>query len=117
MPVLFFILLSVILGATAQVLFKVGVQHLGHIVFNLQELSHLVFNPFILSGLAAFAFSFFLWIIVLAKVPLSYAYPMVSLGYVFVFLAARIFLGESLPPLRILGLALIITGILAIARS
>ncbi len=117
MPVLFLILLSVFLGAVAQVLFKVGVQHLGQVVFNLQGLGRLVFSPFVLSGLVAFASSFLLWLKVLAEVPLSYAYPMVSLGYVFVFLAAWLFLGESLPPLRVLGLALIVAGILAIARS
>ncbi|MGI9860685.1 SMR family transporter [Moorella naiadis] len=117
MPVLFFILISVFLGAAAQVLFKVGVQHLDGVVFDLQGFIRLGLSPFILTGLVSFAASFILWLKVLADVPLSYAYPMVSLGYVLVFLVSWLFLGESLPPLRILGLVLIIAGILAIARS
>jgi len=111
------ILLSVLLGATAQILFKVGVLQLGNIRFDWQGIVRLALNPAILVGLVAFAASFFLWLKVLAAVPLSYAYPMVSLGYVFIFVVSWLFLGESLPALRILGLALIVCGIFFIARS
>ncbi len=117
MPVLLLILLSVLLGATAQILFKVGVLQLGSISFDWPGIARLALNPAILSGLAAFAASFLLWLKILAAAPLSYAYPMVSLGYVFVFVVSWLYLGESLPPLRVLGLALIIAGIFFIARS
>ncbi|MDN5345396.1 MAG: hypothetical protein PWQ18_1510 [Clostridia bacterium] len=117
MPILLLIFLSVFLGAGAQVLFKVGVLQLGSIRFDCPGVIRLALNPAILGGLLAFAASFLLWLKVLAQVPLSYAYPMVSLGYVFVFLISWLFLGENLPVLRVLGLALIIGGILLIARS
>ncbi|CEP66651.1 Drug/metabolite transporter [Moorella glycerini] len=117
MPVLVLILLSVFLGAGAQVLFKVGVLQLDSLKFNIPGITGLLFSPYILGGLVAFAASFLLWLKVLAEVPLSYAYPMVSLGYVFVFLLSWLYLGESLPALRVVGLALIIGGILLIARS
>ncbi|WP_406677337.1 SMR family transporter [Neomoorella carbonis] len=117
MPVLFLILLSVFLGAGAQILFKVGVLQLDTLKFNIPGITGLLFSPYILGGLAAFAASFLLWLKVLAEVPLSYAYPMVSLGYVFVFLFSWLYLGESIPALRIVGLALIIGGILLISRS
>ncbi|GEA14414.1 MAG: hypothetical protein PWR22_2006 [Moorella sp. (in: firmicutes)] len=117
MPVLFLIFLSVFLGAGAQVLFKVGVLQLDSLKFNIPGITSLLFSPYIIGGLAAFATSFLLWLKILASVPLSYAYPMVSLGYVFVFLLSWLYLGESLPVLRIVGLALIISGILLIAWS
>ena len=98
-------------------LLKIGVLRLESTAFNLPALVNLIFNLYLLAGLVAFAISFFLWLKILAAVPLSYAYPMVSLGYVFVFLAAWLILGESLPPLRLIGLSLIIAGILFVAAS
>lgn len=98
-------------------LLKIGVLHAGGMEFNLRGLALLLSNPYVLGGLGTFAASFFVWIKVLAVVPLSYAYPMVSLGYVLVFLFSWLFLGESLPAPRILGLVLIIGGIFLVARS
>ncbi|WP_258358925.1 SMR family transporter [Moorella sulfitireducens] len=117
MPVILLIFLSVLLGAGAQVLFKIGVLQLDNFKFDFPGITGLLFTPYILGGLAAFAVSFFLWLKVLAEAPLSFAYPMASLGYVFVFLFSWLYLGESLPVLRVIGLALIITGIFFIAHS
>lgn len=52
-----------------------------------------------------------LWLVVLGRLELSIAYPMLSLGYVVVMLAARWFFHETIPPRRWLGTALIMAGI------
>ena len=41
-------------------------------------------NPFVVGGAVAYALSFALWLIVLTRVDLSYAYPLLSMGYVLV---------------------------------
>ncbi|NLW07306.1 MAG: EamA family transporter [Clostridia bacterium] len=117
MPAILLILASVLLGATAQVLLKIAVLKLGNISYSLIGLLKLITSIYIWAGLFAFASSFLLWLKVLAAVPLSYAYPMVSLSYVFVFLASWLFLGEAQPPLRFVGLALIISGFFFVAFS
>ena len=38
--------------------------------------------PFILAGLACYVVSVVVWVIGLSKVPVSIAYPMLSIGYV-----------------------------------
>jgi undecaprenyl phosphate-alpha-L-ara4N flippase subunit ArnE len=52
-----------------------------------------------------------LWLVVLGKLELSIAYPMLSMGYVVVMLAARWLFHETIPPRRWLGTAFIMAGI------
>ncbi|MGB5599550.1 MAG: EamA family transporter [Thiothrix litoralis] len=52
-----------------------------------------------------------LWLVVLRRLELSIAYPMLSMGYVVVMLAARQLFHETIPPRRWLGTAFIMAGI------
>jgi multidrug transporter EmrE-like cation transporter len=45
------------------------------------------------------------------------AYPMLSIGYIVNAVAAWQLLGESLPPLRLAGIGVIILGVFMVARS
>lgn len=116
MPPLVLLVLSVVLGALAQILFKLGVTQEG-CSWGLQGLLVVLTRPHILFGLLFFLASFFLWLRVLATYDLSYAYPLVSLSYVIVTAASRFLLGESLPPARFVGLAFILLGIILVGRS
>jgi len=58
-----------------------------------------------------------LWIKVLSKVELSYAYPMVSLGYVLIMIFSYFFFKENITPIRIVGVVLIMIGVVLVARS
>jgi drug/metabolite transporter (DMT)-like permease len=62
-------------------------------------------------GLAAVALVFVTWITVLSKIDLSAAMPITSFSYVFVALAARLFLHEAISPLRWAGIVLILVGV------
>jgi multidrug transporter EmrE-like cation transporter len=50
-------------------------------------------------------------------VDLSYAYPMVALGYVLVCVFSVLLFKETMPMLRIAGLGVIIIGVIMIAIS
>jgi multidrug transporter EmrE-like cation transporter len=104
------LLTGVLLNAAAQLLLKAGT--------NAMPLGlRLAIEPHILSGLACYAVSVVVWIVALSRVPVSIAYPMLSIGYVVNAIAAWQLLGESLSPLRLGGIGVIIAGVFMVARS
>ena len=121
-PISFSLLLSgVLLNAAAQLLLKAGTNRVGAFAFTLDNVvpigTRLVANPPILAGLACYVVSVVVWILGLSRVPVSVAYPMLSLGYVVnAFLAWSLF-GESLAAQKLVGIAFILVGVFLVARS
>jgi len=74
-------------------------------------------NPWMIGGLACYGFSIAVWMAVLAKVEVSAAYPLLSIGYVIAAVVGFFFLGENVTPGRIAGIALICGGLVFITRS
>lgn len=56
-----------------------------------------------------------LWLVVLSRIDVSLAFPVLSLGYVVVVCYARLVLHEEVPARRWLGVTLIIVGIALLA--
>ena len=65
---------------------------------------------------AFFGASSVLWMYIVKHYPLSVAYPMISLSYVFGMLAAIVFFHESVSAVKWAGIALIMTGCCLIAK-
>lgn len=111
---------SVLLGAIGQVLLKVGTRGLQP-ELSIPGLIRLVLQVFttppLLLGLTCFGTSFLLWLVVLSREELSYAYPMVSLGYLIVALASWLLFKEDLNVLRLSGLLMICMGVSLVAWS
>lgn len=72
-------------------------------------------SPYIIGGLACYGFGAIVWLLVLSRIPVSHAYPFVSLGIVLTALAGVVALGETISLTACLGILLIISGILCIA--
>ena len=105
-----FILAGVLLNAGAQLLLKAGT--------NARPLGlELAIEPHILGGLACYVVSVVLWVVALSKVPVSIAYPMLSIGYVVNAAAAWYLLGEAVTPMRLAGIGIIVAGVFLVARS
>jgi len=105
-----FILTGVLLNAGAQLLLKAGT--------NAEPLGlRLAIEPHILAGLACYVVSVVVWVVALSKVPVSMAYPMLSIGYVVNAVAAYYLLGETVTPMRLAGIGVIIVGVFIVARS
>jgi len=105
-----FILTGVLLNAGAQLLLKAGT--------NARPLGlSLAIEPHILAGLACYVVSVVVWVIGLSRVPVSIAYPMLSIGYVVNAIAAYYLLGEAVTPMRFAGIGIIIVGVFIVARS
>jgi len=102
-------LCSVVLGSSGQILLKAGMQ--GRAFGISAVLSPAVFGGFALYGLAAL-----IWLKVLTMLPLSVAYPILSLNFILIPLASSRFLGEPLSGGRMIGIVLVVSGIVASVR-
>lgn len=101
-PVLL-ILVSVGLNTLAQTLLKLGA---GQSLLNL----------YLFGGIVAYGISTLLYILVLGKLNLSLAYPVViGLTVLFTTLVSSLLLGEKVLTVQWLGIGLMISGISAIA--
>jgi multidrug transporter EmrE-like cation transporter len=67
--------------------------------------------------MVCYAASVCVWVAALSKAPVSTAYPMLSLGYVVVAAVSALWLGESMTPAKVLGIALICAGVILVSRS
>ncbi|MFO1385380.1 MAG: SMR family transporter [Chitinivorax sp.] len=115
------ILSGVLLNACAQLLLKAGTNRIGHFDFSLGNALpigwQLATNPYIFGGLSCYVISVVVWIMALSRVPVSIAYPMLSIGYVVNALAAWWLFGESLTVMRIAGIGIIIVGVYLVTKS
>jgi drug/metabolite transporter (DMT)-like permease len=73
--------------------------------------------PSLWLALGAYGVSVMVWIVGLSRVPVSQAYPLLSLGYVLNIGLAWWLLGEMPNLQRTLGVAVIILGVVLVARS
>lgn len=121
MSTLPFILLSVLINTIAQVLLKLGMDRIGTFQLHWETFWPLVLkvslNPFILLGMFCYVASVGSWLIVLSRADVSYAYPLVSLGYIFTALVGYFWLGEILSLTRVTGIFVILIGVFLITRS
>jgi len=68
-------------------------------------------NHWIMIGIACYVVEFGLWLAFLSLVPLSEGVVLSSINIVTVMIAGRIFLKEPLTRLRLLGIALVASGV------
>ncbi len=116
------ILLSISIGLTAvgQLLFKKGMMALSPPSTSLAWWGWIVrglVNPWVLLGFLSFGVGALLWLAVLAKEEISYAYPLSSLGYLVVALGSYGWFHEQLSWSRWVGLLLLILAALFIEHS
>jgi multidrug transporter EmrE-like cation transporter len=68
-------------------------------------------------ALTAYGLSVAVWMVGLSRLPVSQAYPVLSLGYIIAALLAWAMLGESINVTRWAGIGLIIAGVCFVSRS
>ena len=116
-----FLMTGVLLNAAAQLLLKAGTNAVGHFEFSAGNLVpvglKLALEPHILGGMACYAISLVVWIMGLSRVPVSVAYPMLSIGYILNAVAAWYLFGEALPAQKVIGIGFIVVGVVLVNRS
>jgi len=119
---LFLILGSVAMATSAQLLLKIGMSHAG-IKAAVEDrqwgglLVQLSANPWVIAGLSLYVMGAVVWLLVLAKVELSFAYPFVGIGFIIVMLLGWWFMDDALNVQRVVGTLLITAGVILVARG
>ena len=109
-------LLQIAIFAFGEVFFKLGLMEMEPLGWNAAFWRSALLNwQFALSGIC-FGGASLLWMYIIKKFPLSMAYPLVSLSYVFGLLAAAWIFHEDVNLNKWIGVALIVAGCFIISK-
>ncbi|WP_119155421.1 small multi-drug resistant family protein [Caldimonas tepidiphila] len=111
---------SVMLSSLAQVVLKLGMSRPGmRGPFESFAATLWAFgsNPVLLGGMAMYGLGALAWLGVLARMEVSAAYPFAGLGFVVTMALGFLVFGEALTAPRVLGTAMIVAGVVLVARS
>lgn len=115
------LLTGVLLNAAAQLFLKAGTLRIGEFAFSAENIIpigwKLATQPFIVAGVGCYVISLVVWILGLSRVPVSIAYPMLSIGYIVSAVAAWYLFGESLTAQKMVGIGFIVIGVYLVAKS
>lgn len=116
------ILCSVLLSAFAQITLKIGmsspiIQHAIASSSAFTVIQSVSTNMYVIGGLGLYFASAAVWLFVLAKVDVSFAYPFVGLGFVITMLLAFFINGEVLSTTKVVGTLCIALGVAIMAQG
>jgi drug/metabolite transporter (DMT)-like permease len=115
------ILTSVALAAAAQLTLKYGVNQIrgrsGVLSVGADSVRQVAVTPAIWVGLLLFGASAVVWLLVLSRASLSFAYPFAALTYLVILIVDRVALHEDVTGLRWAGVLLIMSGIVLVSRT
>ncbi len=118
---LVYVLATVLLTVYGQVVVKWKVLEAGAFPDSWPDnawfLAKLLVNPWVVSALAAAVLAALSWMVAMAKLHLSYAYPFVSLSFVLVLLLSRLVFDEPLDAYKVVGVGLIAAGVVVSSLS
>ncbi|HPA58833.1 MAG TPA: SMR family transporter [Synergistales bacterium] len=113
------ILGSALFNATASSMMKIGFGHQQDLLERgfVGAVFRIVSNPWAVAGVICFGVSFMFMSAALTRVDLSVAYPVMS-GLVFILVlgVSSVFFAEHITVMRLVGVFLILSGVLAISR-
>jgi len=103
------------LASIAQIMLKAGIgaatrgESLNPAVIS--AMARVIFTPMVLAALVLYGIAAVVWIAILAKLPLSTAYPILGLTFVFVPLLSALLLREPISAAQLGGALLIVIGV------
>jgi multidrug transporter EmrE-like cation transporter len=121
------IVFSVVLGVGGQIALKYGVgvasgQPSSRIIHSLDARSIMTFlgsaatNSYVILGFVLYLISALSWLIILSRVDLSFAYPLISIGYIIIVVLSKFIFNEPVTSFRIIGTLLVCTGVFFLLR-
>jgi uncharacterized membrane protein len=99
------ILMSSFIGSFGTVFLKLGAEHMSG------GLARLIRNYWLAIGIGLYLFSSVFYAMAVSQGQLTVLYPMVSLGYIWAIVWARLFFKEPLTLSKIGGLVMIVCGV------
>jgi drug/metabolite transporter (DMT)-like permease len=109
-------IISILTNAVGQYLLKAGALSLGTVNDRdlIGYLMAVATTPLLVTGLFCYGFGALAYILLLTRVNLSVAGPAVALAYVISVLLGFFVFKESIPPVRMVGLGLIVCGVILV---
>ena len=105
-----------LIGATAQVLIKLGAVHLEH--SGLLATAIGIFTiPTLFIGYCLYGIFTALLVYALRHAELSILYPVIALSYVWVTLLSVMLFHEAMNPQKVIGVAIIVAGVAVLGRG
>ncbi len=113
------ILFCIILNSIAQIFLKFGMNNMSKSISSLGigNVISLITNFHVVVGGTLYATSFIIWLYVLSRVKLSYAYPFISLSYVIVAVLGFLILDERISSAAVAGIILVVVGVYLIGMD
>ena len=118
MPLLI-VAVAVCFSVTGELFLKAGMNDIGAFGFSnlIPTMGRILSHPRILIGFVSIGIGAVFWLAALARVDLSWAYPLLSLGYILVLVLSALFLGENVSSVRWVGVIVIVVGVILVSRS
>jgi multidrug transporter EmrE-like cation transporter len=114
MSVMILMFAAIVLNVCGHLFLKAGMNKIGAISVDqlLLSFSKIFTTPFVILGLFSYVSSVALYMVVLSKVNISYAYPlMMGLGYVLIVLFSWQIFSEPFSTFKWIGIVLILIGV------
>jgi small multidrug resistance pump len=96
------VILAAVLGGSGQVALKIGADKLDLLVTGI--------------GVGLYGIATVIYFLALRKLPLSVAYPLISISYIVALIGAAAVLGEKITWVKTAGILLILAGVTLIAH-
>lgn len=114
------VFISIFFAVSGQLFIKHGMNKLGKLYLTRDTINTIIkiaTNKFVIIGFASYGISVPIWLVVLNKLDLSLAYPLVSSSYILIALFSKAFFKERISKLRWLSMAIIIIGVILLSNS
>ena len=117
MKIIYSIIISVFMVVTGQTLLKKGLGNISLDFGNIYSILNAFYEPLVLLGLILIASSSVIWLSILSKSEISYAYPMFSIGYIIISLIGLFYFNENINIIRWAGIFIICFGVFLMSKS
>lgn len=119
---LIILFIAIAMGAVGQIAMKAGMNRVmeksgGDLGPIIKALPRIFTDIFVLAGVTIYVLSTVLWLWVLSKVPLSFAYPCISISYIIIIIAGKWVFKERIDKWKIAAIVLILLGVAALGLS
>jgi len=113
---------AISMGAVGQILIKAGMNSVrersgGDLGPFLKAIPRIITNLSVLGGLSIYVLSTVLWLWVLTKIPLSFAYPCISISYIIIIFAGKFVFKEKIDIWKVAAIVLILIGVTCLGLS
>jgi drug/metabolite transporter (DMT)-like permease len=115
---LILIMFTVVLNTFGQFTVKAGIDKIGTVdLSNIHSIIRAFSSWIVLGGFAIYFASSLIWLSILSKVQLSWAFPILSLSYVLTVLLSPVFFHENFSAQRLAGTLVICVGVFLVGRT